>query len=319
MIKFIDLFAGLGGFRIALESLGFECVFASEIDGDCCDTYSDNFGDHPVGDITKIEVDQIPDHDILCGGFPCQTFSIAGKKAGFQDTRGTLFYDVARIVLEKKPKILLLENVKNLVSHDGGRTIQVMKQTLQAAGYDVFVEVLNASYFGIPTQRQRTYIVGFANQLGVDTFNFPPRTNVAVSLSQMLDLGVPDTYRVDREDITFTDAEQTQQTQQNKPIRVGSVGPGRQGERIYSPEGHAITFSSSGGGPGATSGLYLVQNKVRRLTPRECFRVMGFPETYRINLNDRVAYRQIGNSVAIPVVRAVARQIIQTLFERALR
>ncbi|MBQ3836892.1 MAG: DNA cytosine methyltransferase, partial [Treponema sp.] len=172
-LKFIDLFAGIGGFHIALSSLGGKAVFASEWDKEAAQVYENNFSLKPEGDITKISEKSIPDHDILCAGFPCQAFSISGKQLGFEDSRGTLFFDVARIAKEKQPKIMFLENVKNLARHDNGKTLAVIKNTLDEIGYDVFDKVLDASKFGVPQSRKRIYIVCFRKDLKVKDFSFP--------------------------------------------------------------------------------------------------------------------------------------------------
>ena len=177
-LKFIDLFAGIGGFHIALSSLGGKAVFASEWDKDAAAVYENNFSLKPEGDITKISEKSIPDHDILCAGFPCQAFSISGKQLGFEDSRGTLFFDVARIAKEKQPKVMFLENVKNLARHDGGKTLAVIKKTLDEIGYDVFDEVLDASKYGVPQSRKRIYIVCFRKDLNVKEFNFPKEENL---------------------------------------------------------------------------------------------------------------------------------------------
>lgn len=170
---FIDLFAGIGGFRLALESLGATCVFSSEIDKRAQETYLKNFGELPSGDITKVEAEDIPEHDILCAGFPCQAFSIAGARKGFQDARGTLFFEVLRIAQAKRPKVLFLENVRHLTTHDNGRTMGIITDSLHELGYDVHAKVLSAKDYGVPQKRERIYIVCFRRDLEVDTFSFP--------------------------------------------------------------------------------------------------------------------------------------------------
>ena len=170
---FIDLFAGLGGFRIALESLGAECVYSNEWDEHVQKVYEDNFGDMPEGDITKVDENTIPSHDILCAGFPCQAFSISGKQRGFEDSRGTLFFDVSRIVKAKKPKIVFMENVKNFATHDDGRTLEVVKATMEELGYTFTQRVLNAVDYGVPQKRERIYMICFRNDLNVNSFEFP--------------------------------------------------------------------------------------------------------------------------------------------------
>ena len=171
--SFIDLFAGLGGFRIALESLGAKCVYSNEWNVPVQKVYADNFGDIPEGDITQVDENTIPDHDILCAGFPCQAFSISGKQRGFEDSRGTLFFDVARIVKAKKPKVVFMENVKNFATHDHGKTLEVVKRTMETLGYTFYQKVLNAVDYGIPQKRERIYMVCFRNDLGITGFSYP--------------------------------------------------------------------------------------------------------------------------------------------------
>lgn len=172
-MKFIDLFAGLGGFRIALESLGAKCVYSNEWDKSVKQVYSNNFGDMPDDDITQVDEGTIPDHDILCAGFPCQAFSISGKQLGFEDSRGTLFFDVARIVKAKKPKIVFMENVKNFATHDKGRTLAVVKATMEQLGYVFYQKVLNAVDYGIPQSRERVYMICFRKDINAQKFHYP--------------------------------------------------------------------------------------------------------------------------------------------------
>ena len=183
---FIDLFAGIGGFRIAFKSFGAKCAFSSEWDKYSQEVYSWNFHEEPYGDITKIKENEIPKHDILCAGFPCQAFSISGKQKGFEDTRGTLFFDVARIVKYHKPDFLFLENVKNFEKHDKGRTLEIVKQVLNELDYDIYHKVLNASRFGIPQARERIFILGFHKKINVRNYEFPPPRNKYVSLEEFL-------------------------------------------------------------------------------------------------------------------------------------
>lgn len=268
-IKFIDLFAGIGGFHIALSSLGGRAVFASEWDKDAALVYENNFSLKPEGDITKISEKSIPDHDVLCAGFPCQAFSISGKQLGFEDSRGTLFFDVARIAKEKQPKVMFLENVKNLARHDGGKTLAVIKNTLDEIGYDVFDKVLDASKYGVPQSRKRIYIVCFRKDLRVKGFDFPQEENLK---KHVLDILLPDSetgkYEIHRNDIVIN--QNVEERISDIPLRIGTVNKGGQGERIYSPLGTAITLSAYGGGAGAKTGLYRVNGKVRKLAPREC-------------------------------------------------
>ena len=306
---FIDLFAGLGGFRLALESLGSECVFSSEWDQNAQDVYETNFGERPYGDITEIHESSVPEHDILCAGFPCQAFSISGKKLGFEDSRGTLFFDVARIVKHKRPKVVFLENVKNFASHDGGNTLKVVRNTLEELGYTFSAKVLNAADYGVPQARERIYIVAIRNDALVSPFSFPKKQKLSTFVEDILlenEEAVQHLY-VDRSDLQI--ANTTQVLNSNRPIRLGIVNKGGQGERIYSPKGAAVTLSAYGGGAFAKTGGYLINGRSRKLHPRECARLMGFPEDYALSPNSNQSYRQFGNSVVVDVLQLVANQI----------
>lgn len=312
-MTFIDLFAGLGGFRIALESLGANCVYSNEWDEPVQKVYADNFGDTPEGDITKVDENAIPDHDILCAGFPCQAFSISGKQRGFEDSRGTLFFDVARIVKAKKPKIVFMENVKNFATHDEGRTLAVVKSTMEELGYTFYQKVLNAVDYGVPQKRERIYMVCFRNDLNISTFKYPEPFELVRHVEDFLledESMVKDLY-VDRPDTYFKETEDNEYS--NKPIRLGIVNKGRQGERIYSTKGIAITLSAYGGGVFAKTGGYLVNGKTRKLHPRECARIMGYPDSYKICKSANQAYKQFGNSVVIDVLQLIAVQIGESL------
>lgn len=317
--KFIDLFAGIGGFHLALESLGGECVFASEWDKFASKTYEENFGLKPNGDITKIEEKEIPQHDILCGGFPCQAFSISGKQKGFDDIRGTLFFDIARIVEHHKPKVLFLENVKNLSKHDDGKTLKKILSTLEMLDYNVFTKIFNASNFGLPQNRERIYIVAFRKTINSNKFKFPNPTNEEICLENILEENPIDAKIIERNDIEIYKNYKIENSLfgdfklLNKPIQIGKVNKGGQGERIYHPLGHAITLSAYGGGVGSKTGLYLVKNKIRKLSPRECARVQGFPDTFKINETATQAYKQFGNSVSINVLQNIVLEIQKIL------
>ena len=305
-IKFIDLFAGIGGFRLALESLGAECVFSSEWDAAAARTYSENFGDVPAGDVTKIDEKDVPDHDVLCAGFPCQAFSISGKKLGFEDSRGTLFFDVARIAKEKKPKIVFLENVKNFASHDGGNTLRVVRETMEGLGYDFFHKVLNAADYGVPQKRERIYMVCVRRDLEAGSFSFPEPIPLE---RRVRDILLPDGDDVaplwkSTDGVVFKSG--VSDFSSNSPVRVGSVGLGRQGERVYGVNGTAVTLSAYGGGAFAKTGGYLIDGRVRKLHPRECARLMGYPDSYKIAESPNVAYRQFGNSVVVDVLQRIA-------------
>lgn len=309
-MKFIDLFAGIGGFRIALESFGANCVFTSEWDKYAQMTYAANFGEIPNGDITQIDEVDIPPHDILCAGFPCQAFSISGKQQGFEDSRGTLFFEIARITKYHKPKILFLENVANLKRHSDGETISRMIEILEYIGYKVFYDVLNASNYGVPQARKRIYFLAFRSDLDIEDFSFPLPTNEDVALEDVL-LSNNDTskYIIQREDIVIKDKELKERA--NQPIRIGTINKGGQGDRIYSPKGHAITLSAYGGGSGAKTGAYLIDGVVRKLSPQECLAVQGFPPNYILPVSDSQAWKQCGNSVAIPVLINILEQVIK--------
>lgn len=313
--KFIDLFAGLGGFRLALQSLGAKCVYSSEWDEPVRKVYIENFNDIPDGDITKVDENVVPDHDILCAGFPCQAFSISGKQRGFEDSRGTLFFDVARIVKAKKPKVVFMENVKNFASHDNGQTLEVVKATMEGLGYTFYQKVLNPVNYGIPQKRERIYMVCFRNDLNVLDFTYPKPFELTRHVEDFLlkdEELVKDLY-VDRPDIYFNDVEDNKYS--NKPIRLGIVNKGGQGERIYSTKGIAITLSAYGGGAFSKTGGYLINGKPRKLHPRECARIMGFPDSYKICSSRNQSYKQFGNSVVIDVLQLIAQQIGYALQE----
>ena len=307
--KFIDLFAGLGGFRIALESLGGKCIYSNERDIHAQQVYSENFGEIPEGDITKVDEKTIPEHDILCAGFPCQAFSISGKQRGFEDSRGTLFFDVARIVKEKKPKIVFMENVKNFATHDNGRTLEVVKNTMEELGYSFHQRVLNAVDFGIPQKRERIYMVCFRKDLNFAKFNFPKPFELTKHVEDFLlnDDQLVESLYVDREDTYYNNVDDNQH--KNTSIRLGIVNKGGQGERIYSTKGIAITLSANGGGAFAKTGGYLVNGRPRKLHPRECARIMGFPDSYKIASSNNQAYKQFGNSVVIDVLQLIGMKI----------
>lgn len=306
---FIDLFAGLGGFRLALESLGAKCVYSSEWDKFAQEVYCENFGEIPDGDITKVDENQIPKHDILCAGFPCQAFSISGKQRGFEDSRGTLFFDVARIVKAKKPKVVFMENVKNFATHDKGKTLSVVKSTMTELGYTFNYKVLNATDYGIPQKRERIYMVCFRNDLNINEFFFPKTLSLQKHVEDFLlnDEELISSLYVYRPDIYYNNKIDNKKS--NRPIRLGIVNKGGQGERIYSTKGIAVTLSANGGGIFAKTGGYLVNGIPRKLHPRECARLMGFPDSYKMSKNKNQAYKQFGNSVVVDVLQYIAIEI----------
>jgi DNA (cytosine-5)-methyltransferase 1 len=307
--RFIDLFAGIGGLRIAFESAGGKCVFSSEWNKFSQQTYSENFGEIPDGDITKINEESIPEHDILVGGFPCQPFSIAGvssknslgKKHGFEDeTQGTLFFDICRIIRKKKPSAFLLENVKNLKSHDKGRTFKtIMKALQEELGYDVHYKVVDASKM-VPQHRERIFIVGFRNPM---EFDFPELEDKRPNLGDILEKKVGDKY-------TLTDG--TWKSLQRHMEKHKQKGNGF-GYNLADKNGIAKTLSARYYKDGAEILIPQKNKNPRRLTPRECARLMGFPEDFKIPVSDSQAYRQFGNAVVVPVVKSIAKEIVLTM------
>lgn len=311
-LKFIDLFAGLGGFRLALESHGANCVYSSEWDKYAQEVYQMNFNEIPEGDITLVNEMTIPEHDILCAGFPCQAFSISGKQKGFKDRRGTLFFDIVRIIQAKKPKVVFMENVRNFSTHDKGNTLNIVKNTMEELGYDFYSDILNSLNYGIPQKRERIYMVCFQKKLNIHHFSFPKPFKLNKFLEDFL---LPDEevqeMVIHRRDCILNNIYNISNI--NKTIRVGIVGKGGQGERIYSPKGIAITLSAYGGGVFAKTGGYLVNGKTRKLHPRECARIMGYPDTYKIHPSFSQAYKQFGNSVVINVLQYIAFNIGESL------
>ena len=304
--RFIDLFAGIGGIRLGFESVGGRCVFSSEIDADARATYEANFRESPAGDITKIDAADIPDFEILLGGFPCQAFSIIGKREGFaNETSGTLFFEIERILNAKRPPAFLLENVRNLVAHDNGNTFRVIRAHLEASGYHVYAQVLNALDFGLPQNRKRVIIVGFLDNVAF-TFPAPLPASERKSLSDILETNVDRKYYV-RDAIRESRLRRLKDKRYPKPYIShenisGSVTP--------HPYASALRAGASAN--------YILINDERRPTEREMLRLQGFPETFQIALPYGKVKHQCGNSVAAPVIRAVAQEMITALkaFER---
>jgi DNA (cytosine-5)-methyltransferase 1 len=319
-LTYADLFCGIGGFHLALDSFYANCVFASDIDTAAQVVYEKNFGLKPFGDITQIHENEIPAHDILCAGFPCQAFSVSGKQKGFEDTRGTLFFDIARIAHHHQPKILLLENVANFEKHDNGKTLQTVISTLDEIGYKTFYKTINASSFGIPQIRKRIYFVAFRKDLNIQEFRFPQEQNNFVKLYDFLETRKAHKELVLRNDnyslhYANSDKDFLLQTtaSQNTSIRIGTVNKGGQGDRIYHPNGHAITLSAYGGGNGAKTGLYLIDGVIRKLSPRECANIMGFPKGFELHSSRNQCYKQFGNSVVVDVLQHILICINQVL------
>lgn len=313
--KFIDLFAGIGGFHYALKSFGAECVLASEINKKAAEQYFINHDILPEGDIISLKAKDIPSYDILCAGFPCQPFSVSGKQKGFNDPRGSLFFEIIRIIEATKPKILILENVKNIVKHNNGETLKDIKNALQTTNYKVFIDTLNTSNFGLPQNRERTYFIAFNKEhFKSPQFNFP-KQNLKSSLHDFLEAAPTKPKFIERSDITYTNTinAATLTESPNRPLQIGKVSKGRQGERIYHTAGHAITLSAFGGGIGAKTGIYLIDNKLRKLTGRECARIQGFPESYNLPNSELEAHRQFGNSVSVNTVQYILKEIANTI------
>ncbi|WP_272539521.1 DNA cytosine methyltransferase [Providencia sp. PROV197] len=320
---FIDLFAGIGGFRLALQNLGGECVFSSEWDEYSKKTYKANFGELPFGDITLPETkNAIPQvFDFLCAGFPCQAFSIAGKRGGFEDTRGTLFFDVAEIIKKHNPKVFLLENVKGLTNHDKGRTLATILNVLRE-DLNYFIpepQIINAKDFGVPQNRERIFIVGFRKDLNIDTFKYPKPTNITTCVNDILE----------KEEVSVKYYLSTQylSTLEKHKKRHEDKGNGF-GYQILDSKGIANAVVC--GGMGRERNLVIdhklsnftpvtkikgeVNRKgIRKMTPREWARLQGFPDEYEIVVSDAQAYKQFGNSVAVPVVQAIAKEILTLL------
>lgn len=311
---FIDLFCGIGGFHSALSSLGASCVFASDIDKFAKEVYEKNYGLKPHDDITKIPVEDIPAHDIICAGFPCQPFSISGDQKGFGDPRGQLFFNVVAIAKYHKPKVVFLENVKNFEKHDGGKTLARVKQELNDIGYTVYSDVLCASDYGVPQARKRIYIVAFREDIDSSRFHFPIKNNEFKILQDILiaddENTVSGSYLIQRE-TTIDGVIPTER--KNELIRIGKIGLGRQGERIYSVLGVSTTLSSQGGGLGGKTGMYQINGVVRKLYPRECARLMGFPDTFKLSESQEQNYKQFGNSVVVEVIQLIAIEIARYL------
>lgn len=312
---FIDLFCGIGGFRQAMESVGGTCLFSCDKNKAARLTYQSNYGDMPEGNITKIQAEDIPAFNILCAGFPCQPFSIAGKQRGFADERGTMFFEIARIIKYHKPEVVFLENVANLEKHDNGNTLKVIIRTLKRAGYDVQYKVLNSKDYGVAQIRKRIYIVCFRKDLKAK-FSFPEPFESNLAVEDFLETEVDGHYYIDRPDIVFYKEDSTVRVRDT--YRIGYIGNIGQGRRIYSIKGLTPTFVVSSRGPAGGTESYYINGRVRRLTPDECKRIMGFPEDFIFPVKEERAYEQLGNSVAVPVLKAIARQIISTnIFEEA--
>lgn len=301
--KYIDLFAGIGGIRMPFQNLGGKCVFSSEIDKYAAQTYEANYGEKPSGDITKIDASTIPNFDILLAGFPCQAFSIAGKRKGFEDTRGTMFFEVERILEEKKPKSFLLENVKGLTNHEHGRTFKVMLDILEnKLGYKVYYKILNAKNFGLPQNRERIMIVGFKNHN--INFEFPSELNEETKVGDIL---------VDSPDPKYTISDKIWESHQLRKERNRAKGNGF-GYCLFN-ENSPYTSTISARYYKDGSEILIAQDgkNPRKLTPREAARLQGYPDTFKIVVSDTQAYKEFGNSVPVNMINAVAQSMYKSL------
>ena len=305
--KMIDLFAGIGGTRLGFYQTGkTNVVFSSEIDKFAVKTYRANFGETPMGDITQINEDDVPNHDILVGGFPCQAFSQAGKKVGFEDTRGTLFFEIARIIKKKRPKAFLLENVKNLKSHDKGRTFSVIEQTLKDLNYEVYPMILKARDFGVPQNRERIYIVGFEKDKvsNYKDFSFPTPPYKDICVGDILEENVDNKYTI---------SDKLWQGHQRRKIEHKLKGNGFGYSLFNQDSPYTNTLSARYYKDGSEILIEQTNKNPRKLTPREAARLQGFPEEFIIPVSDTQSYKQFGNSVAVPVINAIAKNIISIL------
>lgn len=318
--NFIDLFAGIGGIRMGVENAGGKCVFSSEINPKAAKVYEKNFKENPLGDVTKINLNNLPNFDMLCAGFPCQPFSISGKKKGFEDTRGTLFFDICRIIDGKKPKVVFLENVKHLIHHDKGKTLKTILQTLENMGYKVVYRLLNAKDFGMPQNRERIIII--ASKSKNFDFNLLLSIQKQAYLEDFLD--TKGEFEVlDKTEYTLLSKTTHQDSglifcgYRNKNIWKKGIRENtlhlsrvhRQPNRIYSVKGVHPTIPSQ-----ESSGRFFIyipnDDMVRKLTINECYRIMGFPEYFIKDESLAESYKQIGNSVCVPMIEAVVKEII---------
>lgn len=307
MIRIIDLFAGIGGIRRGFENASnnkIECVFTSEWDKYAAQTYKINYPNDIVhGDITQIDENSIPDHDILLAGFPCQPFSQAGLKKGFNDTRGTLFFDIERIVRTKRPRAILLENVKRLRTHDNGNTLKVIMETLKDVGYkNLHIKVLRARDFGLPQNRERIFIVGFLDDS--ITFQFPSPLDIPTRVGDILECSVPEKY-------TISDklwAGHQRRKRENK-LKGKGFGYGL----VWKDSEYTNTISARYYKDGSEILIYQENKNPRKLTPREAARLQGFPDDFKIEVSDVQAYKQFGNSVAVNVITAIATEMLKSL------
>lgn len=323
--KMIDLFSGIGGIRIAFEENGAKCVCSSEIDKYACKTYYENFHDMPLGDVSRIGKKDLPEYDILAGGFPCQPFSLGGLRKGFEDARGTLFFEVARLLDECKPKAFLLENVQGLVNHDKGKTLQTIEKILSNLDYHFMWKVMNAKDYGIPQNRSRWYCVGFRNDLDIEfrdckkpsknvdnnTFYFPQKVELKNTLMDIIEDKTDECYKVSeiaKKNIKNFQSEYLETHVSDFPLIAYEV---RASRCSFRNDGISPCLTAKMGTGG--NNVPIVVSQGRKLTEQECLRIMGFPEWFKIAKNNSHSYKQIGNSVVVPIVSKLAKEIIYVL------
>jgi len=308
---FIDLFSGIGGLRLPFQELGGECVLSSEIDKYAQQTYKAYFNDMPQGDICKLEILEIPNFDILVGGFPCQPFSIAGNKKGFTDTRGTLFFEIEKIIKQKKPKAFLLENVKGLKGHDKGNTFKVIKKSLEDLGYFVDDKILAARDFGLPQNRERIYIVGFLNEQHLKKFRYPEPLNIKTRLGDILEKSVDEKY-------TISDKLWAGHQRRKKEHKKKGNGFGY---KLFNHESQYTSTISARYYKDGSEILIEQENKnPRKLTPLEASRLQGFPDELvakakKVGISDTQLYKQFGNAVPVNVIRHIAKNLLEAMEE----
>lgn len=323
-LKMIDLFSGIGGIRIAFEENGVECVASSEIDKYSCATYFLNFGEYPMGNVADLSKKDFPDFDILAGGFPCQPFSIGGLRKGFDDARGSLFFEIARLLDECKPKAFLLENVQGIVNHDQGNTLKTIERILTELGYDFSWNVMNAKDYGVPQNRSRWYCVGFRNDLGIISsnnlfedstlekiFRFPKKRDLKITIEDLLESNANEKYQISA--IATSNIQKYSEKYLLNHITKHQL-------LAYEVRASRCSFRNDGISPCLTAKMGTGGNNVpilvsenRKLTENECLRIMGFPKWYKIAPNNSHSYKQIGNSVAVPVVSDIVKEMIKVL------
>ncbi|MCP4481347.1 MAG: DNA cytosine methyltransferase [bacterium] len=311
-MKFIDLFAGIGGIKIGFENTGFESVFSNDFDANCKKTFDLNFSKHKemhFEDITKIKVNDLPEFHILTGGFPCQPFSIAGYRQGFddEDGRGNLFFDIIRILKKRKPKVFLLENVKNLKTHDKGNTLKVIYSELEKLGYKITDKVLNTMEYGnLPQNRERVYIVGFLDKSAFNEFKFPKKIPLTKTIHDCLEKKVDEKYYYNKKDLYLK--------LKDDVVKKDTVYQWRRKYVRENKNGVCPTLTANMGTGGHNVPIILDDKGIRKLTPRECSNFQGFPKNYKLpEIADSHLYKQFGNSVSIPVVERIAENIKKAL------